>query len=126
MPEIEATIYTPSDRTRYDTRFDRLEQLAKAMDSRFTIPGLNISIGWDSILGLIPGIGDILTTGISAYIIHEGKMLGVPRHVVWLMIFNVFLDWLLGSIPLLGDIIDVGWKANLRNLELIRKHAKFI
>jgi hypothetical protein len=120
------TIYHPAESTYYDVRIDQLDRLADIMDSQFSIPGTSIRFGWDTIIGLIPGIGDTITSLVSAYIIREAKQMRVPNHVLWLMGFNIFLDWIIGSIPILGDILDIGWKANRRNITLIRKHARFL
>ncbi len=63
---------------------------------------------------------------VSAYIIYEGRKLGVPRWVHATMIGNVLIDWVIGLIPLVGDLLDIGWKANLKNVALIKKHAKIL
>lgn len=109
----------------FSQRMFALEKLANRLDSKWQVPGTNITFGWDSLIGLIPGVGDTLTFLISGYIFREGCLLGVPGWVKWLMIQNIFLDWLIGLIPIIGDWFDVGWKANLRNVKLIRKHAKY-
>ena len=105
-------------------RLAHLESLAKKMDSQWTMPYFGARMGWDTIIGLIPGIGDTLTTFISVYILRQAHLMGVPLWVKWRMTWNIFIDWLIGLIPLIGDIFDIGWKANLKNIELIKKHAK--
>ncbi len=102
----------------------KLEQLADLMDNQFTIPGTDIRIGLDPILGLIPGIGDTASLAISAYIIHKAHKGGVHPFLIARMTHNVFLDWLIGLVPLVGDIFDVGFKANRRNIDLIRAHFR--
>lgn len=102
----------------------KLEQLADLMDNRFIIPGTDIRIGLDGLLGLIPGIGDTLSLAVSGYIIHKAREGGVHPLVLSRMTWNVAMDWLIGLVPLVGDIFDVGFKANRRNVELIRAHFR--
>ncbi|MGQ0527679.1 MAG: DUF4112 domain-containing protein [Alphaproteobacteria bacterium] len=109
----------------YTSSLQDLETLADWMDSRFSIPGTNIRFGMDSLLGLVPGLGDTATAFITFYIIREAHRMGVPRQVKVRMGWNMFLDWLIGLIPLVGDLFDIGWKANRRNVALLRKHGKF-
>ena len=103
---------------------DKLKNLADWMDSRFSIPGTNIRFGFDSILGLIPGIGDTVTLASTAYLLGKAGKYNVPAHAKAKMVRNAFLDWLIGLVPLIGDIFDIGWKANQKNVEIIRKYAK--
>lgn len=105
-----------------DERLDRVEVLANWLDARWVIPGTRWRIGLDGILGLVPGIGDTITTLISTYILYEAHRLGAPGHIKLRMLANIFIDWLVGSIPLFGDIFDVAWKANLRNARLLREY----
>ena len=100
----------------------RLERLAGRMDSAFRIPGTRIRMGWDSIVGLVPGLGDAAAMAPGLYIIWRAHRLGVPTSTLTRMGVNSAFDWAIGSIPLLGDIFDVGFKANLRNAALIRRH----
>lgn len=96
--------------------------LAHWLDDRFTIPGTNIRFGLDPVISLIPGAGDWLAGMISSYFILLGVRADVPPAVISRMGFNVLLDVLVGSIPLLGDIFDVGWKANRKNAELLEQY----
>ena len=105
-------------------RLYKLERLADAMDTKWELPIGGIRVGYDSLIGLIPGIGDTITSLISMYIIREAHMLGVPHLVKLRMGWNIFIDWLIGLIPLLGDVLDIGWKANRKNVELVKKHAR--
>jgi len=98
------------------------QKLAHWMDDRFTIPGTEIKFGLDPVISLIPGAGDWLAGMISSYFILLGVRADVPPAVVMRMGFNVLLDITIGSIPLLGDIFDVGWKANNKNAELLDEH----
>ena len=105
---------------------ERLEQLASLLDDRFTIPGTDVRFGLDPILGLIPGVGDSATAAMTAYIILVARRYRLPVSVQARMIGNLILDWAIGSIPLLGDLFDVGFKANRRNLTLLRKHLRAV
>jgi hypothetical protein len=110
---------TPHDR---DRQIRRLEVLADWLDSRFRIWGTELRFGLDSILGLIPGLGDGATAAPAFYLVYCAKRLGVPGRTLLRMTLNVALDLLIGAVPLLGDFFDIGFKANRRNLELIRRH----
>ncbi len=107
-----------------ETSFDDLDFLADLMDNKFTIPGTSIRFGIDSLIGLIPGIGDTISLLISSYIVRRAHEYGVPHHVKARMAFNIFVDWLIGIVPFIGDIFDVGWKANRMNVDLLKKYAK--
>ena len=99
-----------------------IEKLARLMDSRFNLPGMPVKLGLDSIIGLIPVIGDTIGLSVSGYIIAQSKRLGVSQPVLFKMGINIFLDWLIGLIPILGDLFDWGWQANNRNARLLRQH----
>ena len=88
----------------------------------FVIPGTNIRFGIDAMMGLVPGIGDAITTAMSLYIVHEARQLGAPRHLIARMLANVALDGVVGAVPFLGDAFDVMWRANRRNMTLLRNH----
>lgn len=100
----------------------RLEAIARMMDSAFRIPGTEIVMGFDALLGLIPGIGDAIAGAISSYLIWEAKRLGVPKLTLLRMAGNVAIDTVVGSVPLVGDVFDVAFKANVKNVALLRKH----
>ena len=101
--------------------FTRLEELATLMDARFKIPGLPLPpIGVDSIIGLIPGIGDTISLLVSAYIILRAARLKAGSGALFHMTLNIFLDWLIGLIPIIGDLFDWGWRGNLRNVAILR------
>ncbi len=102
----------------------QLKQLAHLMDGVFTFPGTNIRFGLDSIIGVLPIIGDTLSVAISGYIYSFAKDAGVPFHRRVQMIWNIFIDWLIGIIPFLGDIFDVAYKANTKNLKIIINHVE--
>ncbi len=100
----------------------RITLVAKLMDSAFLIPGLNRRVGLDAVLGLVPGVGDALSAALASYIIWEARQLGLPRWKIARMIGNVAMDTAIGAIPLAGDVFDVFFKANERNLRIIHEH----
>jgi Domain of unknown function (DUF4112) len=102
---------------------ERLRQLAYLLDDRFRIPGTSYRIGLDGLIGLVPGFGDAATTLLSLYIVLEARRLGVPVAKLGRMGLNVGLDAVLGAVPLVGDLFDVAWKANRRNLALLLDHV---
>jgi hypothetical protein len=99
-----------------------LEALADWMDSKFIVPGTKYRFGLDSLVGLIPGIGDTVGLAVSAYIYHRARQHDLPLPIKTAMIRNIVLDWLIGMIPFAGDLFDIGWKANRRNLDLLKRH----
>jgi uncharacterized protein DUF4112 len=103
-------------------RIARIDALATLLDTAFLVPGTNIRFGFDAMIGLIPGIGDVITTALSLYIVGEARALGAPRHLILRMLANVALDGVVGAVPLLGDAFDVMWRANRRNIALLRNH----
>lgn len=103
---------------------EALRRYAVLLDSQFRVPGTNIRFGLDAIIGLIPGIGDISTPVFAALIIMQGVRMRVPVVVQARMVLNAAIDMLLGFVPILGDLADIGFKANLRNLALLERHAR--
>jgi len=101
-------------------RMARLDALANLLDTAFILPGTNVRFGIDAIIGLVPGIGDAITTLISLYIVREARELGAPRRLIARMLMNVALDGAVGAVPFLGDAFDVMWRANRRNVALLR------
>jgi hypothetical protein len=99
-----------------------LELLSVWLDALLRIPGTQWRVGLDAVVGLIPGVGDALTTVASFYILAAGVRYGVPRVTMLRMALNVAIDCVVGAIPLAGDLFDVAWKANRRNVELLRRH----
>lgn len=99
-----------------------LERLGQVLNSAFAIPGTPFRIGLDGILGSIPGVGDTMGTALSTYIIFKAARLGVPKRVLLRMAGNVALEIMVGVVPIAGDIFDIAWKANMRNLTLLRTH----
>ena len=92
------------------------------MDSAFVIPGTRYTVGLDALIGLAPGIGDTVSTLISLWMVKEAHALGAPKHLIVRMVGNVALDGVVGAVPLLGDAFDVMFRANRRNMKLLREH----
>jgi hypothetical protein len=105
-------------------QLERLRTLSRLLDNAFVIPGTRYRFGFDGLIGLVPGLGDAVSAVFSGYIILQASRLGAPRSVVTRMIANVALDTLVGWVPILGDIFDVAWKANLRNVALLETHLQ--
>ena len=116
------TVPDSADEHTADEHTRELQALANWMDSAFEIPGLGIRFGLDSLLGLVPGLGDTVTSFISLYLVAAASRFGMSRVTLIRMTMNVAIDWLLGSIPLVGDLFDVYWKANQMNMALLRRH----
>jgi hypothetical protein len=110
------------DRPSPRTRLERLDWLANLLDTALVIPGTGIRFGADAVLGLAPGLGDAVTTGVALWIVYEARQLGAPLHLVARMVGNVAVDGLFGAVPLVGDVFDVMWRANRRNVALLRDH----
>lgn len=104
-------------------RVRRLRQIATLLDSAFTLPVVGRRIGLDSLIGLLPGIGDTAMTAIGGFIVLEGWRLGMPARLLGRMAANLAIDWGVGSIPLAGDVFDLFYKANLRNVAIIEQWA---
>jgi Domain of unknown function (DUF4112) len=114
---------TPLDKS-VEASLARLEALAKLMDGAFVIPGTTIRFGLDGIIGLIPVAGDLLAGLVSTYLIWEAKQLGAPRWLIARMLANAFLDTAVGSVPVLGDAFDVLFRANMKNMALLRRYLE--
>jgi hypothetical protein len=104
-----------------EQRLARLEALAKLLDVAFVVPGTNIRYGIDGLIGLIPIIGDIITTAIQLWLVREARALGAPWYITARMLGNVALDGVIGIVPLAGDAFDVMFRANIRNVRMLRK-----
>ncbi len=102
----------------------RVEWLSEFLDTKFRLPVLGYRFGWDSILGLIPGVGDVASAVMSLYLIAEAWRAGAGAGMVARMLYNVAIDTILGAVPLFGDIFDFAFKANLRNANLLRDHYR--
>ena len=105
-------------------QLERLRTVSRLLDSAFVIPGTRYRFGFDALIGLVPGLGDAVSAVFSGYIILQASRLGAPKSVVTRMIGNVALDTLVGWVPVLGDLFDVAWKSNLRNMALLETHLQ--
>jgi uncharacterized protein DUF4112 len=103
-------------------RVERLQRLAQLWDSALRIPGTQVRVGLDPLVGLVPGLGDAAGALVASYIVLEGLRCDVPPSTLLRMLANVAIDAVLGTIPVIGDIFDVGWKANIKNVALIEHH----
>jgi hypothetical protein len=101
---------------------ERTRLVADLLDNAIPIPLTDRRIGLDPLIGLLPVAGDVVTAAVSLYIVAEAALAGVPASVLSRMLLNVFLDVALGSIPLVGDVFDAVWKANVRNVALLERH----
>ena len=105
---------------------NRIRRLSRLMDTAIGIPGTKFRIGLDPILGLIPGAGDVIATAFSAYIIFLAAHFRIPRADLNKMIFNITLEAIVGTIPLIGDIFDAFYKSNMRNLAILETHLQVV
>jgi hypothetical protein len=104
--------------------FQRVERLAKVLDEAVTIPFTKIKVGLDSVIGLLPGIGDFAGLAIGGYLLLEAHRLGAPADIKWKMARNTAVDSLAGLVPGVGDAVDVLYRSNRRNVELLRGHFR--
>lgn len=112
----------PEDPRRRAERAARLERIAWLFDDSLRIPGTRIRLGLDALIGLLPGIGDLLGLAVGAWMIVQGARLGAPPALLLRMAGNLGLDALLGAVPGLGDLFDLAFKAHRRNLRLLQAH----
>ena len=104
------------------SRTKRVKTLAKLLDNSIPIPGTGWKIGFDPLVGLIPGIGDLIGAVLSGYIILEAARSDVPAFTLARMLVNVGIDTLLGAVPAVGDLFDAAWKSNMKNVALLERH----
>ena len=119
---MKVLTYNEADRAAIEEELRSLERLADWMDTRFSVPGTELRFGLDGLLGLVPGIGDSVTVLPAAYVIMRARAIGTPPHIQARMVGNVILDLLVGAIPIVGDLFDFAFKANRRNVTLLREH----
>ena len=105
-----------------DTRTNRVRVLARLLDNAIPVPGTNWKIGFDPIIGLIPGVGDLIGAVLSGYIVLEAVRAEVPTFTLARMLANVGIDTLLGAVPAVGDVFDAAWKSNVMNVALLERH----
>jgi hypothetical protein len=102
----------------------RLTAFAWLLDSSMPIPGTKLRIGIDALIGLVPGIGDLLGVLLSSYVVAQSARMGAPRTLLVRMALNVAIEGFFGSVPIFGDVFDAIWKANLRNVRLLEHHLE--
>jgi len=100
----------------------RIEAMEVLLERSFVIPGTNYPIGLDSIVGLVPVVGDFITAAMGAYIVWEARNLGLPKWKLWRMAGNIAFDTAVGAVPVVGDAFDLAFRSNSRNLKIVRKH----
>jgi hypothetical protein len=100
----------------------RVEALEKLLERAFHIPGTKIPFGLDSIIGLVPVLGDLITAAMGAYMVWEARNLGMSKWQLIRMTANVGIDTAIGAIPIVGDAFDLVWRSNTKNLRIIKKH----
>ncbi|MEX0300310.1 MAG: DUF4112 domain-containing protein [Kordiimonas sp.] len=104
-------------------RLRRVQALARWTDSWFSIPGTSFRFGLDAVVGFLPVFGDTLMLLVSLWVIMEAHRAGVPMRLKLKMLANVMLDWLIGSIPFVGDLFDIAWRANQRNADMFANYV---
>lgn len=104
-----------------EQRFARLEAVGNLLDMAFIVPGTNVRYGIDGLIGLVPIVGDIITTALALWVVREARALGAPRYLVARMLANVAVDGVVGAVPLIGDAFDVAFKANVRNIRMLQR-----
>jgi len=109
------------DRTR---RIELLRRWSRLMDSAYRVPGTSIRFGWDPIVGLVPGVGDVATASFAVTVLYHAYRLGVPGVVLARMMLNVLIDLAAGLVPVAGDVADIAWKSNSLNLALLERHER--
>ena len=100
----------------------RIEAMEQLLERSFVIPGINRAVGLDALAGLVPVVGDVITAAMGAYIVWEASNLGMPKWKLWRMAGNVVFDSAVGAIPVVGDVFDVLFRSNTRNLKIVRRH----
>ena len=122
------TIETPGERNGYGkgqskrAALARLDALSKLFDTAFIVPGTNFRFGVEAVMRLVPGIGDAAASALSCYLLYEAHRLEVPPHIFARMVANVAVEGAVGAIPILGDIFDVGFRANRRNVKILHDY----
>jgi Domain of unknown function (DUF4112) len=120
--------FQPAGARRYDdarsrrAAVDRIDMLATVFDTAFVVPGTRIRFGAEALLRLVPGIGDAAASALSLYLLYEASRLGVPRVLLARMLANVLLEGAVGAVPFAGDAFDILFRANRRNVALLRGH----
>lgn len=112
------------EREAVEAAVARITTMARLMDALFVIPGTRIRLGFDALLGLVPVLGDLISQAISTYIIWEARRLGVSKLTLMRMFANTLVDTVFGVVPVAGDVFDVAFRANMKNLALLQRHLE--
>ncbi len=120
MPVVPLVPTSPETVRR---RLEKLRSLQWLLDRAYRVPGTNIRFGWDALVGIVPGAGDVVTALFACAIILHAHHMRVPRVVQLRMVINVLIDLVIGVVPLFGDVADVFWQSNTRNFALLERHA---
>ena len=102
------------------------QTLGQLLDASFTIPGTSIKMGLDPLIGLIPGIGDLISNGIGSSLLFLATKAGVPKIVILRMAINIGINLVVGAIPILGDLFSIWFKSNLQNAQLLHRHCQTV
>lgn len=119
LRRITAALPTGTDPQSVRQRVEGLERLLEGL---FDVPLLGRKVGLDALVGLVPGIGDVVTASMGLYLVWEARNLDMPRWQIWRMLGNVGIDALVGIVPVAGDLFDFLYRSNTKNLKIIRKH----
>jgi hypothetical protein len=112
------------EREAVEAAMARITMMAKVMDSLVALPGTGLRVGVDAVLGLVPVLGDLISQAIATYIIWEARQLGVSKVTLWRMVGNTLIDTVVGAVPIAGDVFDVAFRANMKNLRLLQRHLE--
>ena len=122
----DGTMPARADRPAGFLRDDHLERYERWLDTKFTLPGTDFRFGLDGLIGLIPGVGDLLTTGVSSVFVADAWKSGARKRTLARMGANIGIDMLVGAIPLVGDLFDFAFKSNTKNLKLLRAEREWL
>ena len=114
-------IELPTGRTPSDIR-RRMEAMEHLLERSLTLPGTQVKFGLDSVIGLVPVVGDAIAAALGAYLIWEAKNLGLPKWKLWRMAGNIAVDAAVGAVPVAGDLFDFAFRSNTRNLKIVKRH----
>jgi hypothetical protein len=122
MPDQTKISFTKQHQNNSHPGLKNLNYLAKLMDAQFRVPGTNFRFGLDGLLGLVPGAGDLSTFAVSGYMVWIMARNGASGYILARMVLNILIDSVVGAIPLIGDLFDIAFKANMRNVRLMQEH----
>jgi Domain of unknown function (DUF4112) len=115
-------VYGSHNATSRRAALERIDVLARLFDTAFILPGTNVRFGIEAVMRLVPGAGDAAASALSCYLLYEAHRLGVPKQVFARLVTNVAIEGIAGAIPLVGDLFDVGFRANRRNVKILKEY----